>query len=169
MQPNDVNALTHTLHDLYGDKFPLLAQAMGQLWCDSLATTDPEDIDQAVQRWARQHQSTYAPTLQNLLDVLELLDEEQRALRAAFRPLSQRTTGQILTDAADQGPPATLGWAQAHVHLFLQGFGGPSTRAETAAACRANAQVYPQDARAWLQEAAWWDAGAVGRPNISVY
>ena len=39
----------------------------------------------------------------------------------------------------------------------------------TAVACRANAQSYPQDAAAWLQEASWWDAGAVGRPNILVY
>ena len=156
----DITQLNRQLHNLYGDRFPALSPQMAQIWLDDLQAVDPEILDTAVLRWVRQHQTTHAPTLQNLLDMVQLVEEDQRALQAAWRPVENRDMAAILVDAAEQSVSITQRWAKAHVQLFLDGFCRPGNAHETAQRCREYADQYSEDRLSWSAEADWWDAGA---------
>ena len=124
----------------------------------------------------RQHPPTLAPTLQNLLDTMDLVAEDRQVLVTAARPATPSATGSplgdILSDAAEAAKyadPEKYTWARAHIAFFFAGLGRKSNYPETAAACRANALAYPDDARYWHREAAWWEAGAPDNEKPHLY
>lgn len=80
MDIEQVVLLTAYLHELYGDKFPKLSPAMTKIWYEDLARMDNELMEQTVNRWARQH-TLKSPSLDELLEQAEFLQEEQRRRR----------------------------------------------------------------------------------------
>lgn len=49
-------------------------------------------------------------------------------------------------------------WASAHLEAMRRGLGAPHRATEMVAYCEAMAQAHPQDAQAWLWEAAQYQA-----------
>lgn len=80
MQVHEVFRLTAYLHDLYRDRFPTLSEAMTRIWYEDLRRMDYDVMEQAVNRWARQH-TLKAPSLDELLEQAEFMQEEQRRTR----------------------------------------------------------------------------------------
>lgn len=173
MNMTDVLGLTATIHQLYADKFPMLLAPMLAAWTKDLAGVEAEVADQALRRWIRQHQPTYAPTLQGLLDTIELLladeeDQRERRLRAQQRSASVVTYAEVLAHVAQDAPTVTQAWARCHVEMIQRGL-GINRLEETAKACEDYATQWPDDAAYWHQEAAWWRGGAVGHLYFTSY
>jgi len=159
MTTGDIIALSRKIHGIYGERFPILTPDMAHIWLEALGDVDEEVLDTSLLRWARQHQTTYAPTLQNLLDTIDLVEDDARRLHGASRDVS-RTTEVILADAAREAPEALRSWAHCHVEMFLDGLCKPERTAEAAARCREYAAQYPADRQDWQAVAVWYDLGA---------
>lgn len=81
MDVRDVVLLGKYLQELYGEKFPALTDGMIRLWFRQMQAFDNTLMNQAVERWASQH-NIRAPNLDELLDQAEFLqDEHKRATR----------------------------------------------------------------------------------------
>ena len=162
MTMQDVTRLSAQLQALYGERFVGLSQALAVMWLDDLRSVDPEVMDQALTRWARQHHIGQAPTLQNLLDTVELVEEDQRAFQAARRPPTSHTTPgasiyTLLEHAAALQNGTARTWAHGHCEILERGLGRPSNHPETAAFCRLLAVRHPELAESWAREACWWE------------
>ena len=163
MTMQDVTRLSAQLQALYGERFVGLSQALAVMWLDDLRSVDPEVMDQALTRWARQHHIGQAPTLQNLLDTVELVEEDQRAFQAARRPPTSHTTPgasiyTLLEHAAALQNGTARTWAHGHCEILERGLGRPSNHPETAAFCRLLATRHPELAESWEREACWWES-----------
>lgn len=98
MQPGDAIELITYLHELYGERFPELSSSMAKLWYEDLRRMEKDLMEQAVNRWARQH-TLKAPSLDELLEQAEFLREEQRRHR---RPSTGDTSPlDVLRQAAE--------------------------------------------------------------------
>lgn len=157
MTPREIESLGQRLHDIYGERFPLLTAAKAAIWLEDLRADDAEMVDKAILRWYRQHQQWQAPTLQNLLDTLELVEDDARAIQAALRPPTASSQEDVLRQAAALAPATLASWAHCHVQMVLEGLGRPSNYLATAARCRECAVRFPTQARHWEQAAQWWE------------
>lgn len=163
MTHTDVIQLGQQLHDLYGERFPGLTRALAVLWLDDLRNVDPQVMDQALTRWARQHHVGQSPTLQNLVDMVEIVENDWRAAAAFQRhPTGRVEPEATLMVAAAHAPPSLRDWVQGHMQLVFEGLGRPSNHQDTAARCREFATVWPMDAQAWERVECWWEQGANG-------
>ena len=159
----DIITLSRQLYGLYAERFPGLTPDLSRLWLEALRSVDPEVMDQALTRWARQHHIGQAPTLQNLLDTVELVEEDHRAIQAARRPPTSHTTPgasiyTLLEHAAALQNGTARTWAHGHCEILERGLGRPSNHPETAAFCRLLATRHPELAESWEREACWWES-----------
>ena len=167
MTMQDVTHLSAQLQALYGERFVGLTQALAVMWLDDLRGVDPEIMDQAVTRWVRQHHIGQAPTLQNLVDTVELVEDDRRARQTSRRSVTSPSTPEVSFEAvlahaaALQTGEARL-WAQGHCEILERGLGRPSNHRETAAFCRVLAQSQPMLAANWEREACWWEHASSG-------
>lgn len=80
MQPREAVQLVTYLHELYSERFPQLSPAMTKVWYEDLRRMDYALMEQAVNRWVRQH-TLKSPSLDELLEQAEFMQEEQRRQR----------------------------------------------------------------------------------------
>lgn len=139
MTRHDVTILTNFLHGLYGERFPGLTPGMAQLWYDDLQPLDAALVTRAARRWARHH-TLKSPTLDELLEQVEWVQEQDRKARLPEASAGPQSFDDFLAWAS--GTPARSHddrrFARAHQILYARLRGNPErwTRAHCAAACQ---------------------------------
>jgi hypothetical protein len=97
MHEVDILALSETLQDLYGERFPGLTPTMAEIWLDDLVHLDDDLVRAGLRRWVRFH-THKAPSLDELLESVEQVRDEQVRLP---RMPSEKSITDILQEAAE--------------------------------------------------------------------
>jgi|SoiMethySBSTD1v2_1073268.scaffolds.fasta_scaffold1210667_1 hypothetical protein len=145
MKKSDILDLSTLLHSLYGARQPLLPDGMLQLWYEHLERFERDLIMQAVKRWARQH-TTKAPSLDEILEQAEILQEDTRRSRL---PSTPKGPVEVLKDLAELGAQSPDDRLLARLHCRL-------------------AEQHPR--ATWAQQCrAWSDHYAAKRPQLATW
>src|SRR5215475_14077568 len=104
MTTHDLTILTNYLHGLYGDRFPGLTAGMAQLWYDTLHGADADLVRRPAKRWARHH-TLKAPTLDELAEQVEWLEEQDHKARLPVSSADRKTALDLLKDLQEAAPP----------------------------------------------------------------
>jgi hypothetical protein len=80
MDHSEFFGLTEYLTVLYAERFPPLTAAMAQIWFEDLQRFEEELVTHAIRRWSRHH-TLKAPSLDELLEQIDLVQADQRQAR----------------------------------------------------------------------------------------
>ncbi len=88
MTAQELYSVTTTLHRYYGDKFSMLNNGMAERWFEDLRHIPVDVARLAVRRWSGV--CTFkAPSLEELLNLCETIQAEQRRAHTHQRPLGE--------------------------------------------------------------------------------
>ena len=98
MDHSEFFGLTEYLTLLYEERFPSLTTAMAKIWYEEVKHLSEELVSDAIRRWARHH-TALAPSLDQILEQVEIVREEQSRTRRAGS--SDKSFLDVLRDAAE--------------------------------------------------------------------